>query len=138
MQWNNLACRATAVLDKHAHFPRIFTSLGNSLTFVAMSGNDFDLWTRAVQLDAPNVEPVQYPENALDPIQSETISLQVEGISEQESIEDASASGNEPVYDFQRADFRKSISYDNCAFIVCISSHTIDNTGYQISEKEHR
>lgn len=45
------------VLGHHAHFPRIAIVLGNNLDFVAMAGNEYELWFRNRRVDAPALAP---------------------------------------------------------------------------------
>lgn len=54
--------RPQLLMEKHAHFPRLVTTLGNQLQFVAMAGHDHELWVRSSVVEAPAVEAVPVPE----------------------------------------------------------------------------
>lgn len=52
------------LMEKHAHFPRLVTTLGNHLNFVALAARDYEIWARSSIADAPAMEPVAVPQES--------------------------------------------------------------------------
>ena len=63
LEWQGEGWSSPQLLMKqHAHFSRIISTLGNQLTFVAMDGYEFELWTQSTVVDAPAFEPIAVPQ----------------------------------------------------------------------------
>ncbi|WP_423224723.1 hypothetical protein [Candidatus Amarolinea aalborgensis] len=52
------------LMEKHAHSPRLVTTLGNHLNFMVFAARDHEIWARSAIADAPAVEPVAVPQES--------------------------------------------------------------------------